>query len=266
MPPTSPWPGLSALTEQYAFHYYHQRGCGRSTRPIDHLPSENPYQAMRTLDRTLGLGAQIADIERIRRILDDETLILIGHSFGGFLAALYAAEFPERVEKLILIAPASVLVMPQTGGDLFEAVRKRLPEEMLGGYDAFLAEYFDFGGLFAKSEAELAALNAEFGRYYAAVAEVPVQEQGEPGGWMVSAMYVSMGKRHDYRKALRSVQAPTLVIHGEDDLQSESASRAYADLLPNAQFVVIEDVGHFSFYEQPGIFSEVVAAFLGEAR
>ena len=35
MPPVSPWPGLTALANEYTFHYYHQRGCGQSTRPID---------------------------------------------------------------------------------------------------------------------------------------------------------------------------------------------------------------------------------------
>jgi len=264
-PPAAPWPGLSALSEQYTFHYYHQRGCGQSTRPIDRLTSKNPYEAMQALDRTLGLGAQIADIERIRRILNEETLILVGHSFGGFLASLYAAEFPKHVGAMVLIAPADVLVMPQKGADLFEAVRERLPEEMLEGYDAFVAEYFDFGKLFTKAEAELAALNAEFFRYYAAVVAVAVEEQGEPGGWMVSAMYVSMGQRHDYRKALKAVHAPVLIIHGEDDLQPESASRAYANLFLNGQFAAIEGGGHFPFYEQPESFSAIVAEFLQQA-
>jgi len=265
MPPSSPWPGLSALSEQYTFHYYHQRGCGQSTRPIDRLTSKNPYEAMQALDRTLGLGAQIADIERIRRILNEETLILVGHSFGGFLASLYTAEFPEHVEAMVLIAPADVLVMPQKGADLFEAVRERLPEEMLEEYDAFLVEYFDFGSLFTKSEAELAALNEEFARYYAAVVDVAVEEQGEPGGWMVSAMYVSMGQRYDYRKALEGVHAPVLVVYGEDDLQPESASRVYANLFPSGQFAAIEGVGHFPFYEQPEAFSAIVAEFLQQA-
>ena len=262
MPPVSPWPGLTALANEYTFHYYHQRGCGQSTRPIDRLTSENPYQAMQALDRTLGLGAQIADIERIRRILNEETLILVGHSFGGFHASLYAAEFPEHVGAMVLIAPADVLVMPQKGADLFEAVRERLPEEMLEEYDAFLVEYFDFGDLFSKSETELAAFNAEFARYFSSVVDVPAEEQGEPGGWMVSAMYVSMGQQHDYRKALKGVPAPVLVIHGGDDLQPESASWVYADLFPNGQFAAIEGVGHFPFYEQPEAFSVIVAEFL----
>ncbi len=98
---------------------------------------------MTALERELGLGAQVADMERIRRILCVEKLIIIGHSFGGFWASLYAAEFPERVEALILVAPADVLLIPQTGGGLFEAVRRRLPEEMQAEYAAYLRDYFD---------------------------------------------------------------------------------------------------------------------------
>ena len=41
-----------------------------------------------------------ATIERIRRILGRDRLTLVGHSFGAFLAAMYAAEFPDRVEAL----------------------------------------------------------------------------------------------------------------------------------------------------------------------
>ena len=106
-----PLAGLKSLTANYRFHYYDQRGCGKSSRPIDRFTSSDYYGNMQSLDRTLGIGAQIADIERIRQILGDERIILIGHSFGGFLASLYAAEFPEHVQALILVAPAEMLVM-----------------------------------------------------------------------------------------------------------------------------------------------------------
>lgn len=265
-PFAQPWPGLEPLTSEYRFHYYDQRGCGQSTRPIDRLPSSNYYQNMKTLDQTLGLGAQVADIERIRQILGEEKLVIIGHSFGGFLASLYAAEFPERVEALILVAPADVLVMPQKEGGLFEEVRRRLPEDMQADYDAYLKEYLDYRNIFSKSEADLAALNEEFGKYYGAVFEISIPEQGEPGGWMVWAMYISMGTRHDYRDALKDVTAPVLVVHGADDLQTEEASRIYVDASPNARFHVIEGATHFSFCEQPEEFAAVVGEFLGELK
>ncbi|MFZ6027420.1 MAG: alpha/beta fold hydrolase [Chloroflexota bacterium] len=266
VPFRQPLVGLAPLAGAYRFQYYDQRGSGKSTRPVDRFESPNTYENMKHLDQALGLGAQLADIERIRQILGDEKLILIGHSWGGFLASLYAAEFPERIEALILVSPATTLVMPQEEADLFDAVRTGLPQDQLAAYDAFMAEYFDFNALFSRSEADLVVMNARFGEYYLPVAGIEPGElvaRGEPGGWMSWGMYVSMGQRHDYRPALEAVTAPVLVIHGEEDLQSEAASRQYADLFPNAQFVVIEDTGHFSFEQQPEKFAEVVAAFLG---
>ncbi|MBN1812996.1 MAG: alpha/beta hydrolase [Anaerolineae bacterium] len=261
-PHAEPWPGLEPLTGEYQFHYYDQRGCGQSTRPFDSFSSPNYYENMTTLERTLGMGAQLADIERIRRILGEEKLILIGHSYGGFMASLYAAEFPERVEALILIAPANMLVMPSEGPDLFAAVREKLPEDEQAEFDTYIEEYLDFGSVFSKSEDELVALNEEFAVYYALVVNDPLPAGGRSGGWMVPAIYMSTGLRHDYRDALKKVEAPVLVVHGSGDLQTEAQSRLYADLFPNATFRVIEGAEHFPFYNQPEQFAQVVEEFL----
>lgn len=265
-PPTKPWPGLESLIDTYRFHYYDQRGCGQSTRPFDTFSSPNYYENMATLERTLGMGAQLADIERIRQILGEEKLILIGHSYGGFMASLYAAEFPERVEALILIAPANMLLMPMEGPDLFDAVRERLPQDKQAEFDAYMEGYFDFQSIFEKSEDELVAQNNRFSAYYASVLNDPLPKVGRAGGWMVSAMYMSTGLRHDYRDALKAVEAPVLVIHGSNDLQTEAQSRTYADLFPNATFHVIEGAEHFPFYNQPEQFAQAVEEFLDSAR
>jgi pimeloyl-ACP methyl ester carboxylesterase len=83
---------------------------------------------------------------------------------------------------------------------------------------------------------------------------------------MTWGMYVSMGQWHDYRPALKNVTAPVLVIHGADDLQSESASRLYVEAFPNAEFAVIENAGHFSFEEQPQQFADIVQKFLADQK
>jgi proline iminopeptidase len=270
-PFTQPISGLEPLTGSFRFHYYDQRGCGQSTRPIDRFDSPNTYENMMTLDQTLGLGAQIADIERIRQILGDDKLILIGHSWGGFLASLYAAEFPKHIEALILVSPANTLVMPQpdADSDLFASVRAELPSDKQVEFDAFMEDYMDFNGLFTKSEADLVAMNRKFGEYYMSAVDISVTETGpspRPGGWMVWAQYVSMGQRHDYRKALQAVTAPVLVIHGADDLQSESATRMYAEAFPDAEFIVIQNASHFSFDQQPEQFAKIVSNFLNNIR
>lgn len=268
LPFSEPMSGLAPLTDAYRFHYYAQRGSGESTRPVERFDSSNVYRNMQTLDKMLGLGAQIADIERIRQILGEEKLILIGHSWGGFLASLYVAEFPQNVEALILIAPANVLVMPQpdADSDLFASVRADLPAERKTEFDSFMDEYMDFRNLFEKSEADLVTLNEKFGEYYADVVDTAMPSQGSSGGWVVWAQYVSMGQRHDFRPLLSQISAPALVIHGAEDLQSEAASRTYVDAIPNAEFAVIEDAGHFPFEQQPVQFARVVTAFLNKER
>lgn len=44
--------------------------------------------------------------------LDLHDVQLVGHSYGGWMAALYALEFPERLDKLVLLAPQGVLRFP----------------------------------------------------------------------------------------------------------------------------------------------------------
>ncbi len=266
--PAGPWPAGAALGGDYRLVYYHQRGCGSSTRPVRSLGGQNFYQSMQALNRTLGLPAQIADIERIRRILGRDKLIVAGHSFGAFLAALYAAEFPEHVRAIIAVAPADLAVLPTPDGDLFAQIRQRLPAERLPEYEKFLAEYFDFQGAVKKSDDELAAMYRRFGTFYLAASPAAAQQavgdtmEGN-GGMMPLAVYLSMGRRHDYRDAFRKIAAPVLVIHGRDDLQSVAWSRHFAELFPNHRMVEVAGAGHFVFADQPDAFAAAVREFLG---
>jgi proline iminopeptidase len=180
------------------------------------------------------------------------------------MASLYAAEFPERVEALILIAPADMPMMPSESPSLFDSVRERLPQDRQAEFDAYIKEYLNFQDVFSKSEDELVALNEGFGEYYALAVDDPLLAGGRLGGWMVPAVYMSTGLRHDYRDALKKVEAPVLVVHDSDDLQIEAQSRLYADLFPNATFRVIEGAEHFPFYSQPDAFAQVVGEFLHE--
>jgi pimeloyl-ACP methyl ester carboxylesterase len=96
---------------------------------------------------------------------------------------------------------------------------------------------------------------------------MPPEEQiRDNGGWMVHGMYFAMGRQHDYRDALKKVNAPVLVIHGERDFQPEAASRLYAETFPNGRLVIIKDASHFPFIEQPREFATVVAKFLSELK
>ncbi len=45
-PPSNSWEGVERLKPKYRFIYYHQRGCGKSTRPVDTFDSDNYLKNM----------------------------------------------------------------------------------------------------------------------------------------------------------------------------------------------------------------------------
>jgi proline iminopeptidase len=263
-PPAQPWRAGKLLP--YRVIYYHQRGCGLSSRPIHSFSGSNMYENMRQANRTLGLPAQVGDIERIRRILGVDRLIVIGHSFGAELAALWAAEFPEHVRALVCVAPADLAVLPRKAGDegdLFELIRRRLPAGMKQEYEQYLADYFNFRRAFARNEAESSAFYGRLAKFWGAAGAPRGTSAVDAAGYEPLGIYVSMGAHHDYRAAFGAIQAPVLVIHGSADLQPESVSQRFAARFTHHQFVSIAGGSHFVADEQPEVFAGVVNKFLG---
>jgi proline iminopeptidase len=262
--------GLQRLAEKYPVYLYHQRGSGKSTRPFDRFPQASFPENAAALTGALGMAQQVADIERVRRLLGQERLTVIGHSFGGFIATLYAVEFPERVDRLILVSPAEMLSMPQSGGGLFGTIREALPEGAVRSeYDAYVQRYFSaFGMLFNMSEQELVALSREFARYYGMAVEAQgLATTGAPDGYdsgfMPFGVYFSLGMQYDHSAALSLIESPVLVLTGGRDFSTTEAGLAkYIDNIADATVVEIAEAGHFAFLDEPSEFAAVVRRFL----
>jgi pimeloyl-ACP methyl ester carboxylesterase len=80
-------PPAGVLAPQFRTVFYDQRGTG-----LSHTPS----------DRAFDLPHQVGDLEALRRRLGTQRIDLLGHSWGGLIAAAYAAEHPRRVGALVL--------------------------------------------------------------------------------------------------------------------------------------------------------------------
>ncbi|MDE0105130.1 MAG: alpha/beta hydrolase [Bryobacterales bacterium] len=265
IPQTASAPAFDVLGDAYRLHYYAQRGTGESFRPTFDF-SGSRWASIQALEGTLGIGQQLADIERIRRLLGDQRLILVGHSYGALLAALYAAEMPDRVMALLLIAPADLVVFPSLHGGLFDNLRDRLAEAERTAYDAWLEEYLDLGEIFTETEAELAGRDSELIHFFEAAGwEAPAAVSPPPsqvGAWHARAQYFSMGLRHDYSDALGRITAPTLVVHGGDDLQPIEVAEDYCRWIADSEIVTIPGAGHFPHYTHGEALAPVVRAFL----
>lgn len=84
-------PQYDRLAEGRALLYYDQRGGGRS--PVSR-------------DVAVGWREHVADLDALRDHWRLDRLILLGYSWGGLLAVLYALEHPDRIARLALVSAA----------------------------------------------------------------------------------------------------------------------------------------------------------------
>ncbi len=260
LPYPAPWPVAESLDDDFRFVFFDQRGSGRSDRPIDRLEGSGWRRNAAELNRTLGLARNLADIESFRRALGDRPIVVVGHSYGAFLATLYAAEFPDYVERLVLIAPANVVVMPNAEFNIYDAIRRDLDPSIHVEYDRWLEELFDYRDLWSRDEQEHAELNNGLLRFASAlspsVAIWGAESEVDPaltGGWIQAALFLSLGRRYDLRDHLNRITAPTTIFVGSADRfvgdHADGVLLPYLDSIHNRELVVLDGAGHFPFMD-----------------
>jgi proline iminopeptidase len=84
-------PQYDRLAARRAILYYDQRGGGRSAVPRD---------------VAVGWREHVADLEALRNHWRFDRLTLLGYSWGGLLAVLYALEHPNQIARLALVSAA----------------------------------------------------------------------------------------------------------------------------------------------------------------
>jgi pimeloyl-ACP methyl ester carboxylesterase len=159
---------------------------------------------------------------------------LVGASMGGMIAQTVAIGRPDRVRSLTSIMsstgdpavgqatqPALAALLSPPGTTREEAIERTVSIVRVIGSPAF--------------ELDEAEIRWRTGLAY--------DRSNDPIG--VGRQLVAIAASGDRTEALRSVTAPTLVIHGADDpLVGVSGGRATARVIPGAELVVLEGMGH----------------------
>lgn len=231
---------------------YDQRGSGRSQ-----LVSE---------PKRLTARDHVRDLEALRQHFGIERLTLIGFSWGAGLAAMYAMEHLERVERLILVAPlppARTPYWPQRlakvagklGPDVaarVDEIRQRLPyasdretldlcHELRVGYRAYLANPADVSRVRDRCDVPPASI-----RNGITVARVTIDSLGD---W-------------DFRPGLSRVTVPALVVEGAETEVPLEATREWVAVMPRARLLLIPGAGHELWAEQPEAFLSAAEQFV----
>jgi pimeloyl-ACP methyl ester carboxylesterase/predicted glycosyltransferase len=237
---------LPYFSERFRVIAYDGRGNGRSDRPEE--------VAAYSLDNYLADALAVMDAN------DVDSAILVGLSFGGFLASIIAAYHPERVKAAVLvctsasIGPEYSYVKPRH----FLMERQERPE----GWDKFnrdywLTDYPDFADHFIRNicTEPHSTKQIEDGKSWAADTSGPVLAKTvearmippsfDPGEVM-------------YRKTC----CPLLIIHGDrDQIVPYERGRAVAEVT-GGELVTIEAGGHNPLGRFPAKCNDLINDFL----
>jgi len=176
---------------------------------------------------------------------------LIGHSIGGRIAWSFAAHRPERVARLVLIAPDGFASPGFDYGKApevpvsFRLMTQVLPKPLLR---------MSLVPAFANPEVLSDRLTQ---RYFDLVRA--------PGARASLLARMQQTVLTDPRPQLRHITAPTLLIWGEQDAMIPFSHAAdYLAALPRASLVALPAIGHLPQEEQPGRGLAALQAFLPE--
>jgi proline iminopeptidase len=225
-----PW--LDTLSDQVQLIYYDQLGQGRSTRP-------ESYEG-------ISMGTWADEADALRASLGHERIILLGHSFGGFIAQEYALRHGEHLDGLILCDTAPVLDYQDV--IMANAQSRGTPEQVqavIAGLSAPVADDASFQKLWTT------ILPLYFNKYDPKVGA----KMDEASEYSAGAFNQGMGvclPTFNVLSRLGEITVPTLVMAGRYDWitpPAQGTERLHAGL-PNSKLVIFEESGHFPFIEE----------------
>jgi proline iminopeptidase len=237
-------PQFDLLARGRTLLYYDQRGGG-----LSEVTRETP----------LNWRAHVADLEAIAATITPPPALL-GFSWGGLLALLFALAHPALVGRLALVAPAGTHAGVRAAFEREFAVRQSAPAVVEARAalsrsglresdpDAFWRRAFELSVAGYFKEPSRASSLTPF--------RVAARAQ--------RAVWESLAGM-DLRPRLASLATETLVLHGRFDPIPLSASEELVRSLPNARLAVFEDSGHALYAEETTRFVELLDDFLPRA-
>jgi len=187
----------------------------------------------------------------------------VGHSMGGFTSVELAINYPERVERLVLVSPAGLSTYNNPRSLLILAQARRF-KGIFNRYHALVAAHAE---LFAQRprlrrwEPTTNLVTRHPDRLPAPFAAELVRGLAAPG--FIDGIEVTLD--YDYRDRLGEIACPTLIVWGaRDKVVTARDAAEYERLIPNARAVIFADTGHMAMIERPHRFNALLEEFLSE--
>jgi non-heme chloroperoxidase len=217
---------LPLLDPKYRVYTLDQRGHGESDRPVGGYAMEQ----------------FAADVVAFMDAMKISQATIVGHSMGSFVAQHVAADAPDRVKRLVLVATATTVHTNDLAQQLqreVNALTDPVPQKFVHDFQVSTA---------------FQPLSNEF--FHTVLKEsmkLPAHVWREVMAEMMSP---------DARVQLKKIKAPTLVLWGDKDFFPRSEQDALVSGVPNAVLKVYKDTGHALHWERPQQFATDLKTFM----
>ena len=218
-----------------------------------------------------GIYHDVEDLETVRRHFTQGKVGLIGHSYLGLMAFLYAEKYPHRIERIVQIGPMSLKFGAEYPVHLTAVERKPIPDpakmeelqllEKQGYPETHPEEYCKkwwsvIRPFYVTNPKDTVKLRGDIHQY--------------PNEWPSNQLvhfekniFPSIQKLNITKKQISRVTMPVLTIHGRKDRGVPyGSSREWVYTLPNARLLTLDNGGHMPWIEDPQKVFAAIRVFL----
>ncbi len=243
--------GFSSLAELLSDDYmailFDQRGTGQSElQEVD--------------SKTVTMDLMLQDIEALRIHLKIEEWVILGHSFGGFLAQYYAVFHPDRIKGMILSGSGGIdlEIFDYIGGNRNARLSKTEEDslsywqnQIKNGDNTYVAKY---------NKGRFLAPAYLYGRE-----NIPqIAHRLTQGNSKIRNLVISDLRRinYDCKETLKNFEKPVLIIQGRQDIVGDgTAYKAYM-VLKNSSLKFLNECGHYGWLDQKEKYIKEVKTFI----
>lgn len=218
----------------------------------------------------------IEDFEELRKKLNINKWSLLSHSFGGYLAVLYANLYPNSIEYIIYECPSFDFALSEramlnvAAKELVRLGNQALAEEYFEALRQ-VTDYKEINGLLMKAITELGgnANNFMWFRNDKQIIEKIAMSTNDGKNLWNKSMNTRIKLLKDWRvyndvfTELSNVQKPSLLIKGKyDPITCEVQTAEFINRVIDKEVIIFEFSGHYVRIEEPDKYCEVITSYI----
>lgn len=226
---------------------YDQRGTGKST--VKNIDSKN-----------ISMDLMVEDMENLRKQLNIKTWSILGHSFGGIMAAYYTSKHPETIDKLIFSSSGGI----NMGFTRYAQSRIRNNMTPLQRDSvAYFERKINAGDTSLETRKKRASYLANAYVYDKSKAPVIAERLIQVNFDVNQIVFQNLlDIKFDCSKNFKNFKKPVLILQGENDIISLETAEEIKTAFPNSKLVALKNCGHYGWLDAKDIYFKTLQHFL----